>query len=135
MVPQETQTLSCLLHGRTGLIGQFLTTRPREINFTLEGTPLRLIGFNACHQSVITEPGQKKVAGFARGRGKKCLPAGEWRDLTESANAVLFTKRGRRYEVEILRRAAPQNAENDKGVMAVRFEKTGARDRFIPCRG
>ena len=136
MISQEVQTLSCLLAGQTGLIGQFPNTRPRKINFVLDdGAPLRLIGFQSCHESIITEFGQKKVAGFTNGRGKKLLQAGEWRNLTESANAVLFTKNGRHYEVEVLKSAEPQIAESDRGTMVVRFKKTGAKDRFIPCRG
>ena len=135
MISQEVQTLSCLLAGQTGLIGQFPNTRPRKINFVLDdGAPLRLIGFQSCHESIITEFGQKKVAGFAKGRGEKLNPRENWQDLTESANAVLFTKKGRGYEVEVLKRVTSPTAKSN-GVLTVCFRRTDRTDRFIPCRG
>lgn len=132
MISQEVQTLSCLLKNRTGLIGKFPENRPAKVVFSLEdGTPLRLLGFNSCHPSVINELGQKKVAGFSKGKSKKRVSLDEWRNLTESANAVLFTRKGRGYEVEVLERTA--SVSSDKTTLTVRFKKTGVNDEFVPC--
>lgn len=133
MVSQERQTLSCLFKNRTGLIGAFPNNKPREVVFTLEnGTPLRLIGFNLCHPSIVKELGQRKIAGFTESAGKEKVSRKNWRGLMESANAVLFTPKGRIYKVEILKRV-PAPTQGSDGIMTVCFKKTKTADEFIPC--
>lgn len=133
MVSQETQTVSCLLIGRTGLIGTFPEIQPTKMAFALEdGTPLNLIGFNTCHPAIISEFGKKKVAGFSKSKRTKFVSTDEWRNLTESANAVLFTRKCNGYEVEILERVTVPNSDSN-GVTVIYFRKTGETDEFISC--
>ena len=130
MTSQEVQTLSCLLRNKTGLIGTFPKNQPKKIVFALEnGTELRLLGFNHCHPSIVPELGQKRVAGFGRGKGEKQISPKNWETLAGTANAVLFTRKGRKCEVEILTGTV---AENRGGVLTVTFKKTGKTDWFVP---
>jgi len=133
MISQEVQTLSCLLKNRTGLIGKLPESRPQKVAFVLEdGTQLRLLGFNHCHPSIVTGLGQRKTACFGKGRGRKKISLKEWENLLESANAVLFTKIGREYEVEILGRNRVTSTITLRGVVTILFKKTGKTDWFIP---
>lgn len=137
MVSQELQTISCLLRGRTGGIGKLPTTRPRGIVFLLEdGTRLRLLGFDVCHPSIVTVPGQKKVACFARGKAAGSLISqARWQDLAGSANAVLFTSDGQHCQVEILKQATSWVVRGTGKALVLFFKKTGLTDQFIPCQG